>query len=262
MKLIDQLDLYFEALDNVSKADAKKSFKDLDDRDIDNDGDVDDTDSYLHNKLKNVAMRAEGEEEQMDEFVALGAAEINKAVDQFRKELQKRSRKAKKGDKLPANYNFRTGKFEEDVDLEEMNTTASAGGEYMTPKAFSKSGEEDENDSAEMLGMKKTKDTNKHYRKMESTYKRMIDQMEGLNEVSYRDYKKDPTSTPQQKVNRGIQEVNRMLAEMEKIVGNNLRLKQEMGVDSSHFWKATGRRFAKINERMTRISNRLRELSK
>jgi hypothetical protein len=53
-----------------------------------------------------------------------------------------------------------------------------------------------------------------------------------------------------------------MLAEMEKIVANNLRLKQEMGVDSSHFWKATGRRFAKINERMTRISNRLRELSK
>jgi len=263
MKLIDQLDLYFEALDKVSKKDAKKSFKDLDDRDIDNDGDVDDTDSYLHNKLKNVAMRAEGEEEQMDEFVALGAAEINKAVDQFRKELQKRSRKAKKGDKLPANYNFRTGKFEEDVELEEMSVTGGLdGGEgpMKTPYAFGK--EEDEKGNAEVVGMKKTKDTNKHYRKMESTYKRMIGQMEGLNEVSYRDYKKDPTSTPQQKVNRGIQEVNRMLAEMEKIVGNNLRLKQEMGVDSSHFWKATGRRFAKINERMTRISNRLRELSK
>lgn len=259
MKFIDQLDLYFEALDKVSKADAKKSFKDLDDRDIDNDGDVDDTDSYLHNKLKNVAMRAEGEEEQMDEFVALGAAEINKAVDQFRKELQKRSRKANKGDKLPSNYNFRTGKFEEDVELEEMNTTSSAGGEYMTPRAFSKSGKEDENDSAEMLGMKKIKGTDRH---MESTYKRMINQMEGLNEISYREYKKDPTSTPQQKVNRGIQEVNRMLAEMEKIIANNLRLKQEMGVDSSHFWKATGRRFAKINERMTRVSNRLRELSK
>lgn len=259
MKFIDQLDLYFEALDKVSKADAKKSFKDLDDRDIDNDGDIDDTDSYLHNKLKNVAMRAEGEEEQMDEFVALGAAEINKAVDQFRKELQKRSRKANKGDKLPSNYNFRTGKFEEDVELEEMNTTSSAGGEYMTPRAFSKSGKEDENDSAEMLGMKKIKGTDRH---MESTYKRMINQMEGLNEISYREYKKDPTSTPQQKVNRGIQEVNRMLAEMEKIIANNLRLKQEMGVDSSHFWKATGRRFAKINERMTRVSNRLRELSK
>jgi hypothetical protein len=53
-----------------------------------------------------------------------------------------------------------------------------------------------------------------------------------------------------------------MLSEMEKIVNNNLRLKQEAGVDSSHFWKTTGTRFAKINERMTRISNRLKELSK
>jgi hypothetical protein len=52
-----------------------------------------------------------------------------------------------------------------------------------------------------------------------------------------------------------------MLAEMEKIVANNLRLKTEMGVDSSHFWKATGKRFSKINERMIRIANRLKELS-
>ena len=80
--------------------------------------------------------------------------------------------------------------------------------------------------------------------------------------VSYREYKKDPNSTPKQKVNKGIAEVNKMLGEMEKIVNNNLRLKQETGVDSSHFWKSTSGRFAKINERMTRISNRLKELSK
>ena len=85
--------------------------------------------------------------------------------------------------------------------------------------------------------------------------------MAGLNETSYREFKKDPTSTPQQKVNRGIMEVNKMLGLMEKIVNNNLRLKTEMGVQSNHFWKSTGKRFAKINERMTRIGNRLKELS-
>jgi len=85
--------------------------------------------------------------------------------------------------------------------------------------------------------------------------------MEDLHEVSYRDFKKDPTSTPQQKVNRGIMEVNKMLSEMEKIVNNNLRLKTEMGVQSGHFWKATGNRFAKINERMLRVAHRLKELS-
>ena len=82
-----------------------------------------------------------------------------------------------------------------------------------------------------------------------------------MNETSYRDFKKDPTSTPQQKVNRGIMEVNKMLGQMERIVNNNLRLKTEMGVQSDHFWKATGKRFSKINERMIRIANRLKELS-
>ena len=92
----------------------------------------------------------------------------------------------------------------------------------------------------------------------DSLYKRMMKQ---LNETSYREYKKDPTSTPSQKVNRGIMEVNKMLAEIEKIVTNNLRLKTETGVQSGHFWKTTGRRFAKINERMLRVAHRLKELS-
>ena len=177
-----------EGLDNIDDKEAKMKFKDLDDKDIDNDGDVDDSDSYLHNKLSNVAKNVDEEEE-----------------------------------------------------LEEMNVTGNLdGGEGppKTPYAFGK--EEDEKESAEKLGMKK---------------------MSGLNETSYRDFKKDPTSTPQQKVNRGISEVNKMLGLMEKIVTNNIRLKTEMGVDSSHFWKSTGKRFAKINERMTRIANRLKELS-
>ena len=195
-----------EDLDRVS---AKSKYDDLEDKDIDNDGDVDDSDSYLHNKLKNVAKNVKEEDE-----------------------------------------------------IEEANVTGNLdGGEGppRTPYAFGK--EEDEKGSAEKLGMKKMSKSNKHYRKVESTYKRMINQMEGLNEVSYREFKKDPTSTPQQKVNRGIMEVNKMLSEMEKIVTNNLRLKTEMGVQSNHFWKTTGRRFAKINERMVRIANRLKELS-
>jgi len=121
-----------------------------------------------------------------------------------------------------------------------------------------------DDDTVDQGGMKRVKKTNKIFKPMESksTYKRMMSEMYGVvNEISYRDYKKDPTSTPQQKVNRGIVEVNKMLSEMEKIVNNNLRLKTEMGVQSSHFWKSTGRRFSKINERIIRIANRLKELS-
>jgi len=187
-----------EALDNIDDKEAETKFKDLKDKDIDNDGDVDDSDSYLHNKLGVVAKKTENSDEELDE----------------------------------------------------MSTTAGVPG-YQTPNAFSKSGDEDENDVAETGDMKK----------VESQYKKMINQMMGLNEASYREFKKDPTSTPQQKVNRGINEVNKMLGAMEKIVNNNLRLKTEMGVQSNHFWKSTGKRFSKINERMTRIANRLKELS-
>ena len=156
----------------------------------------------------------------------------------------------------------------EEGEIDEMSTTAGVPG-YQTPNAFqskpkSAKDKEKEDDTVDQAGMTKAKKTNKYFRPMESksTYKKMMSEMYGIvNEVSYRDYKKDPTSTPQQKVNRGIMEVNRMLGEMEKIVANNLRLKTEMGVDSSHFWKATGKRFSKINERMVRIANRLKELS-
>jgi len=150
-------------------------------------------------------------------------------------------------------------KDKEDEDLEEANVTGNMdGGEGppRTPKAFGK--KEDEKNNAEVFDYKKTAPSEKHF---ESAYKQMMATMEDLQEITYRDFKKDPTSTPQQKVNRGIMEVNKMLGNMEKIVNNNLRLKTEMGVQSGHFWKATGTRFAKINERITRIANRLKELS-
>jgi len=143
-------------------------------------------------------------------------------------------------------------KNEED-ELEEANVTANLDGGEGPPKTpFAFGEEEDENDNAEQFGYEKVK---------ESTFVKMMKTLNNINETSYRDYKKDPTSTPQQKVNRGIQEVNKMLGNMERIVNNNLRLKTEMGVQSNHFWKSTGKRFAKINERMTRIANRLKELS-
>ena len=153
---------------------------------------------------------------------------------------------------------------EEEEELDEMSTTASVPG-YQTPYAFT--GKKDKYEkrrkqSAETSTDNKiAKKTKKHTTTNESAFKRMMNQMNGLNEVSYRDYKKDPTSTPQQKVNRGIIQINKMLGEMERVVNNNIKLKTEMGVQSNHFWKSTGKRFRKINERMIRIANRLRELS-
>lgn len=221
MKLLEEMKKYFEELDPIGQEDS----------DIDNDGDVDSSDTYLKNRRKVTSKAIKGENSKPD-FLDLDG-------DGNTSEPMKSAAEAE--------------------ELDEANVTGNLdGGEGppKTPYAFGK--KEDEKDNAEVFDYKKTTNTQQHF---ESAYKKMMSTMEGLNEVSYRDFKKDPTSTPQQKVNRGIMEVNRMLAKMEKIVNNNLRLKTEMGVQSGHFWKATGNRFAKINERMLRVAHRLKELS-
>ena len=146
------------------------------------------------------------------------------------------------------------GECEEE--LEEASTTGGVAG-YDTPNVFG------DKSPASKKKRKKYSTSSTGYKmvKEASMYKRMISQMYKLNETSYRDYKKDPTSTPAQKVNRSIQEVNRMLGEIDKTVSHNLKLKLEAGVDASHFWKSTSRRFGKIGERLVKISNRIKELS-
>ncbi len=48
-----------EKLDNIDDKEAAMDFDDLPDKDIDNDGDTDKSDKYLHHKLGNVAKRTE-----------------------------------------------------------------------------------------------------------------------------------------------------------------------------------------------------------
>ena len=48
-----------EQVDDIDDEEAAKDFDDLEDKDIDNDGDTDDSDEYLHHKLGNVAKRTE-----------------------------------------------------------------------------------------------------------------------------------------------------------------------------------------------------------
>jgi len=57
-------------LDNVNKKALKKNFKDRNDRDIDNDGDVDSSDEYLHNRRKKISSKMkEGKNGKKDPVV-------------------------------------------------------------------------------------------------------------------------------------------------------------------------------------------------
>jgi hypothetical protein len=139
-------------------------------------------------------------------------------------------------------------------DLDEISVAGNAGG-YETPNAF---GELD-NDAIEMLGYKKVKKIKKETVK-ESDFKRLSTEM-FINEIAYNAYKKDPIASPKQKINTSINYINKGLQEIEKVVNHNVRLKQEMGVDNSIYWKSSRENLTKISERLLRVSKQLKELA-
>jgi len=126
--------------------------------------------------------------------------------------------------------------------MDETNSTG-AGEAYDTPKAF---GELDD-DEIEKNGYEKVE---------ESTFVKASKIM--LGETSYRAYKNDESATPKQKVNRAIREIGGKLKEIDKILGNNIKLKTETGVDRGKYWKSTRKTLHKIAERMSGISEKLR----
>lgn len=62
-----------ESMDKVNPKALKKDFDDRKDKDIDNDGDVDDSDEYLHNRRKTVSKAVKNEE--VDESYEIGTDE-------------------------------------------------------------------------------------------------------------------------------------------------------------------------------------------
>ena len=90
-----------EGLDAVQKDAVKKNFKDRKDKDIDNDGDTDDSDKYLHNRRKTVTKAVAKEEVEIDEspFSGKGAWDKMKFPTKGVKTIHpKKSKKGKKTD--------------------------------------------------------------------------------------------------------------------------------------------------------------------
>jgi hypothetical protein len=142
-------------------------------------------------------------------------------------------------------------------DIEEMSVSAGAGG-YETPNAFGSA----DDDTIEMLGYKKVKKVKKEIKApvKESDFMRLSKQLH-INEISYNEYKKDPIASPKQKINTSVNFINKGLKEIEKVVNQNVRLKQEMGVDNGVYWKSSRENLTKISERLLRVSRQLKELA-
>lgn len=150
----------------------------------------------------------------------------------------------------------------QDEELDENNVTANmdgGAGPPKTPHAFAKSEDELDNDHIEVFGYKKAKKTKMNTES--KSMKKLEDKLEKLIEATYRDYKNDDSMKSHQKVNNSIKEINRLMYEVEKIVNQNTKLKNETGVHNGQYWKSTQKRFGKISERMLKVAHKLKELS-
>ena len=76
----------------------------------------------------------------------------------------------------------------------------------------------------------------------------------------YYGWRNDDTKTPKQKIGRAISEINKQLTEVEKVVKRTQRLKKETGTSNTALWNRTSKSLMKIEGRMTRISQNIRNM--
>ena len=100
-------------------------------------------------------------------------------------------------------------------------------------------------------------------RKKDKEKKKRIAQAGGymrVKEGKYHQYRNDETMTPKQKIGRSMREIRDSLNELDKLVKMNVRLKNELNVDSRSYWKNTHKALNKISERLVKLANKVGQL--
>ena len=123
-------------------------------------------------------------------------------------------------------------------ELEEASTSAATPG-YQPPYAFS--------DPKKDKKKKKKRDTG-------STGYSYV------SEGRYHQYRNDESMTPKQKIGRSMREIRDSLNNLDKLVKMNVRLKNELNVDSRSYWKNTHKALNKISERLVKLANKVGQL--
>ena len=93
-----------------------------------------------------------------------------------------------------------------------------------------------------------------------SKAKQVSQKLENVNEGKYHDYRNDESLTPKQKIGYSMREVRDKLNELDKLVKMNVRLKNEIGVDSKTYWKNTHGAMKKISERLVKLARKVGQL--
>jgi len=90
--------------------------------------------------------------------------------------------------------------------------------------------------------------------------KQVDKKLENVNEGKYHDYRNDDSLSAKQKIGYSMREVRDKLNELDKLVKMNVRLKNEIGVDSTSYWKRTHGAMKKISERLVKLANKVGQL--
>jgi hypothetical protein len=144
-------------------------------------------------------------------------------------------------------------------ELDEANSTASVGGQYNTPHAFGGSNKKGKKKGKAGYegGHTEPTDGTGHFladdpklRKTESV----------VNEGRYHAWRNDESLTPKQKIGMAMRETRDNLTELERVVRYNVKLKNELKVDSRDYWKNTHKALSKISERLVKLANKVGQL--
>ena len=138
-------------------------------------------------------------------------------------------------------------------ELAEASSTATAGNiHYKTPYAFKKN----------KKGKKKKKAGygGGSYNPTIGTDNELADDPKLRKEGKYHDFRNDDSLTTKQKIGKAMRETRDSLKKLENTIDMNLRLKNELNVDSRDYWKNTHKALHKISERLVKLAGKVGQL--
>ena len=138
-------------------------------------------------------------------------------------------------------------------ELKEASSTASAGDiSYKTPYAFKKNKKGKTKKKAGYGGA--------HHDPTIGTDNFHAKDPKLRKEGKYHDFRNDDSLTPKQKIGMAMRESRDSLRKLEKTIDMNLRLKNELNVDSRDYWKNTHKALRKISERLVKLAGKVGQL--
>ena len=140
-------------------------------------------------------------------------------------------------------------------ELDEVTTTANISG-YLTPHAFAGKSllyRKKIKAVAEKLGWKLTK-------RGKEALSQKIDEMLNEGTSKYYKFRNDQEKTARQKIGLSIREAKKSLNRVDAQLKILSKYKNEFGYSANSYWKRTLKDIYRIEERLVKISHKLREI--